>query len=143
MDYLVISFLADVRDNDELEVDDCWAAKTDDEGSTRSDTGGDLNDDDEVVGEQVAVPVAELVAEQVANKLLNKLLHRLLKVAEPVVEPLAEPIAQQVALQVDPEAPKAARFAAVRKRCNRGQGSRKSAGKEIHFTPPLSLSLFV
>ena len=44
MDFAFHSFLADARDNDELEVDDCWAAETDSDCVTANSTDGDSDE---------------------------------------------------------------------------------------------------
>ena len=157
MDFAFHYFLADARDNDELEVDDCWAAETDSDCVTASSTDGDSDELGTIadpvaeqlverVPEPVAIPVPEQVAEAVAVQVPEE-------VPEPVVEPVpeqvpapvVEPVPEQVAEvpedaeEQGAECAKAKRFAEVRKKFNRGKGSRNCVGKETHFTVSLNL----
>ena len=82
------SLLADACDNDELGVDDCWAAETNSDCVTSSSTDGH-SDGPETAVEPIARPAAEQVAKPVPEQVAEPVLHQVLK---PFAEPVPEPI---------------------------------------------------
>ena len=96
MDLPFHSLLANACDNDDLEVDDCWATETDSDCVTASSMDGDSDGPETAVkliatqATQAVGPVAEPVAE-----LIRDLVAELVR--EPVAEPVAGPLLEQVA----------------------------------------------